>query len=845
VTAKLIIEIVTEASQAKKALNDTSSDVKNLGDKASIMGKALVAGAAAGAAGLLALGVSAFKAAEESNKIARETERVIKTIGAASWTSADQVADLAQAISDKTGADDEAIQSGANLLLTFANVKNEVGEGNDVFDQATGLALDMSTALGTDMSGAAVQLGKALNDPIKGITALSKAGVSFSADQKEQIRLMTESGDLLGAQKIVLAELSREFKGAAEAAGTPLDKLMVKFGNLQEAAGNLLIPAVNAAADAIGNNMGPAMEAAGGWISDHTELLKYLGSVALAGLAAAYGPVIAAQALLVGGNLIGWASSAIGYVSALGGIFLETAAAEGVLAAATGTLELTLLPLIAALAVAGGAIYAFMSIMDTSSESADKFFESVTKRVDLSNYYDIARSHEQVQGRIDSLKKSIDGQRNTWAGVAGAVADVLIPFGDISDSLNDQQDEYDTLNEKERARIDLVNQSINGLKDYAHTQALVAGQMNLTATASIDNIKAFQDIDTQATALTGTLLKIAESKKIELTSDEAVARVTALYEQTQFATTSTLNMSEAQTKFNDAAATAKDKTDAYKLSLDALVGTHVTAAQAETNFASNSISLLTTLTANRALAQGQTDASTASTLAQSKAIIDNDKAIQDNVKAALDLANAKYAETGSVDGATASLNTNRTALFNTMVQTGYTEEAANAYLDRLGLTPDNINTQVNLDDQQANKGLDTVNDKLVTAAGGANGKVTMDTRQAEEQLSGLERILRKIGDLGNTVINSFGDMFGRANGGPVAAGHPYLVGERGPELFMPSRGGVILTNAATRAALGGGSSPVINVQIINKGLGIDSPSVQRDVVNAIRRYSARNGPVTL
>jgi hypothetical protein len=48
----------------------------------------------------------------------------------------------------------------------------------------------------------------------------------------------------------------------------------------------------------------------------------------------------------------------------------------------------------------------------------------------------------------------------------------------------------------------------------------------------------------------------------------------------------------------------------------------------------------------------------------------------------------------------------------------------------------------------------------------------------------------------------------RALGGPVSAGSPYLVGERGPELFMPSRGGSIIPNNALG---GGGTSVVVNV----------------------------------
>ena len=241
---------------ATKVFKDVDNAAETTQGKLAAMGSKIGPGVAAAATAVVA-GVAfavkgAYEAAAESAKIGRETERVLTTTGASAWTTADQIGDLAGSMSELTGADDEMIQSGANLLLTFTNIKNQVGENNDIFDQATGLALDMSTALGTDMSGASIQLGKALNDPVKGITALSRAGVSFTGEQKEQIKTLTATGDILGAQKIILAELSKEFGGAAEAAGTPVDKLRTKLGNLQEQVGAQLIPIFDTVANIIG-----------------------------------------------------------------------------------------------------------------------------------------------------------------------------------------------------------------------------------------------------------------------------------------------------------------------------------------------------------------------------------------------------------------------------------------------------------------------------------------------------------------------------------------------------------------------------------------------------------------
>jgi hypothetical protein len=255
-TKYLSIVFTGEDRGATKAFRSVDDAAENTGSKLAQLGSKISPAVAAASAAVVA-GVgfamkSAFDAATESALVARETERVIQTTGASAWTTADQISELATSVSNLTGKDDELVQSSANLLLTFAKVRNEIGEGNDIFDQAVGLSLDLSVALGTDASSASIQLGKALNDPVKGITALSRAGVSFTAEQKEQIKTLVATGDVLGAQKVILGELKNQFGGAAEAAKTPIEALQTKLGNLQESIGTALMPTIGAIADAVG-----------------------------------------------------------------------------------------------------------------------------------------------------------------------------------------------------------------------------------------------------------------------------------------------------------------------------------------------------------------------------------------------------------------------------------------------------------------------------------------------------------------------------------------------------------------------------------------------------------------
>jgi hypothetical protein len=204
--------------------------------------KAGILGGLAVAAGALKLGSDAIGEAREAQKVGRLTRAVIKSTGGAAKVSERQVGRLSDRLSGLAAVDDELVQAGANTLLTFKNIRNEAGKGNKVFDEATLAALNLSAGLGKDLKGSAIQVGKALNDPIRGVTALGRAGVQFSDAQKEQIKSLTESGDLLGAQKVILAELSLQFDGAAKSQATSSEKLVVAFDNVKEKLGKALLP---------------------------------------------------------------------------------------------------------------------------------------------------------------------------------------------------------------------------------------------------------------------------------------------------------------------------------------------------------------------------------------------------------------------------------------------------------------------------------------------------------------------------------------------------------------------------------------------------------------------------
>jgi len=250
-------QVTDDSSKARRGFSKIGGAAKTMSKN---VGGAAVALGTFGVAAAAGLGAKFIQDAEESRKVGKLTEAVIKSTGKAAKVSAKHVGDLAGAISNKTGVDDEAIQSGANMLLTFTRIRNEAGKGNDIFDRATQTITDMGAAMGKDPVKSSVMLGKALNDPVKGVTALSKVGVTFDAQQKKQIERYVKQGKLAKAQGVILDELAKEFGGAAAAQGSATDKLRVQFGNLSEDIGTALLPYVDRFSTWMGSKGVPLIE---------------------------------------------------------------------------------------------------------------------------------------------------------------------------------------------------------------------------------------------------------------------------------------------------------------------------------------------------------------------------------------------------------------------------------------------------------------------------------------------------------------------------------------------------------------------------------------------------------
>lgn len=247
--SKLLKETKEGVGRVEKELKSFGTTAEKESTKASKGFKGISVGWAAIGAAITGAAIAAKKFFSESIDLARrqisaesQLANVLESTGMAAGLTADELKDLASEMQRLTNYGDEAVIESESLLLTFTQI------GKDTFPRATKAILDVSTAMGQDLKTSTIQIGKALNDPIAGLGALSRVGIQFTEVQKEQIKAMTEAGNVAGAQAVILSELERQFGGSAEAARAAdggFIALKNSLGDLQEEVGKGVLEGLN------------------------------------------------------------------------------------------------------------------------------------------------------------------------------------------------------------------------------------------------------------------------------------------------------------------------------------------------------------------------------------------------------------------------------------------------------------------------------------------------------------------------------------------------------------------------------------------------------------------------
>ena len=307
-------------SQAKSAATDGFTAIgKSIDDanaKAADFKKGLQS-LAVGLGAIAAGGTLAMKGwitdAEEQQKVLTQLNAVLASTQNAAGLTAPEITKMALEMSKKTAVEKDAIITGQNMLLTYSNIKE------NAFKPATQAVIDMATAMSGGaipnaeaMRSTAEQLGKALNDPITGMTRLQRVGVTFSDQQKEQIKTMMEANNVLGAQNVILGQVAEKFGGSATAQAKTYAGATAQLANAQKelnenlgnALMNILTPLINL--------MDQVVSAVADWTSAHPVLTEVIaGTVAAVTALAAIGATVAGVMLAWPGILAGVAVAVV------------------------------------------------------------------------------------------------------------------------------------------------------------------------------------------------------------------------------------------------------------------------------------------------------------------------------------------------------------------------------------------------------------------------------------------------------------------------------------------------------------------------------------------------------
>ena len=188
---------------------------------------------------LALMATQSVRAFDEQAKAIAQVDAGLRSTGAQVGFTSKQLQQMASDLQSKTiFGDEEILKDATAQLLTFTNISGQQ------FARTQMAALDLATRLDGDLKSASIQLGKALNDPIANLSALSRSGIQFSAEQKEVIKALAETGRMAEAQTIILDELEKQYGGSAEAAaeaGTgPFKQLQNTIGDISEEFGKLI-----------------------------------------------------------------------------------------------------------------------------------------------------------------------------------------------------------------------------------------------------------------------------------------------------------------------------------------------------------------------------------------------------------------------------------------------------------------------------------------------------------------------------------------------------------------------------------------------------------------------------
>lgn len=254
----LVANLTVNSAPWKKGLGEAKSSMSTFAGGITKLVSPL-AGAIAAAWGTSA-SVAAYKTQLQAQQ---KLQAVFAATGNAAGLSSQEVATFASDLQSVTNIGDEVTIASAAVLASFTKIKG------DLFTDTLKSAADLAAVLGGELEPRVKMLGKSLEDPAKGMEQLREVGVSFTIAQQNQVKSLQATGDLLGAQRILLGEVEKRFGGAAQAMADPWTQLKNSIGDVGEMFGSLLLPTIDAISTAINTGVG--------FVTQYADMFKTLG----------------------------------------------------------------------------------------------------------------------------------------------------------------------------------------------------------------------------------------------------------------------------------------------------------------------------------------------------------------------------------------------------------------------------------------------------------------------------------------------------------------------------------------------------------------------------------------
>ena len=195
--------------------------------------------------------IKANAAAEEENIGFARLQSVIEATGRAAETSARQIDAMVDKLELYSNADKQAAMDAAASLAIMESVPTSLFE--QIFDTAN----DLSRVVGQDIGSAITTIGRAMEEPVEGMTRLRRQGIFITKELQSQITELVEQNRLYDAQKLLLDDIQERVAGTAEkmADAAGMQSLMVAldryYGSVGQLANSATQPVTDAAADTV------------------------------------------------------------------------------------------------------------------------------------------------------------------------------------------------------------------------------------------------------------------------------------------------------------------------------------------------------------------------------------------------------------------------------------------------------------------------------------------------------------------------------------------------------------------------------------------------------------------